>query len=429
MRFTKGLLAFLISGLSFSTLALADTSKDGFIEGSQAKILSRNVYFNRDYRKESANGAGTNAFKDYEDRKGYREEWAQGFLGTFDSGFTQGTVGFGIDAYAMLGLKLDSGGGRTGTGLLPIGSDGKPADNYSEAGGAVKMRISKTVVKYGNMFVETPVFDTGDSRLLPETATGVLVQSNEIENLTLIGGHFTALNDQVETRRDSVFESGHTLESANFFGGSYIFNSNWVASLYASDVKNFWKKKYANVHYVYPVNDMSSLDVDFNIYKTKDEGKAYAGEIDSTLWSLGGSYTYGAHKVALIRQVSSGKGPGAPYSVDGGDTIYVGNSVQYSDFNHEDEKSWQVRYDLNMATYGVPGLSFMTRYVTSDNIRLGDGNSGKAWERNIEVKYIVQAGPAKDLSVRLRQANYRSAGLGENIDEVRLITEYPLNIF
>ena len=48
--------------------------------------------------------------------------WA-GLMAFFESGYTQGSVGIGVDAFAMLGLKLDSGSGRSGAGgtvdLLP----------------------------------------------------------------------------------------------------------------------------------------------------------------------------------------------------------------------------------------------------------------------------------------------------------------------
>ncbi|MNF19418.1 Porin D precursor [compost metagenome] len=58
------------------------------------------------------------------------------------------------------------------------------------------------------------------------------------------------------------------------------------------------------------------------------------------------------------------------------------------------------------------------------------GDGGKHWERDLEVRYVVQDGPAKDLSFRVRQATHRAnAAQGEgNIDEVRLIVEYPLEI-
>jgi len=57
-------------------------------------------------------------------------------------GFTQGAVGFGIDAFAMEGLKLDSGDGRSGArssvDVLPHNSKGQPEDSYSKVGGAAR---------------------------------------------------------------------------------------------------------------------------------------------------------------------------------------------------------------------------------------------------------------------------------------------------
>jgi imipenem/basic amino acid-specific outer membrane pore len=92
-----------------------------------------------------------------------------------------------------------------------------------------------------------------------------------------------------------------------------------------------------------------------------------------------------------------------------------------------------------MASFGVPGLSLMTRYVKGDQIDFtkADPNGAyfragaddeKQWERDIEAKYVVQSGSAKDLSLRLRQATHRSSSFESDVDEVRLIIEYPLSI-
>lgn len=85
-----------------------------------------------------------------------------------------------------------------------------------------------------------------------------------------------------------------------------------------------------------------------------------------------------------------------------------------------------------MATFGIPGLSFMTRYVTGSGADNGVTNNAKEWERDIEAKYVIQSGPAKDLSLRVRQATYRSSdGVyygSASLDELRLIAQYPLNI-
>lgn len=114
----------------------------GFIEDSSLDLLLRNYYFNRDGKE----------------GRGDRVDWTQGFLTTYESGFTQGTVGFGVDAFGYLGLKLDGTSDKTGTGNLPVMNDGKPRDDYSRAGGALKVRISKTMLKWGEMQPTAPVF-------------------------------------------------------------------------------------------------------------------------------------------------------------------------------------------------------------------------------------------------------------------------------
>ncbi len=107
----------------------------------------------------------------------------------------------------------------------------------------------------------------------------------------------------------------------------------------------------------------------------------------TTLWSLAAAYSLGAHKFTLAYQQSSGDNA-YYYGVDGNSTIFVSNSIQISDFVGREEKSCQARYDLNMAQYGVPGLSFMTRYVMGDNIKtngLGEGKETRV-EPGVQVR-------------------------------------------
>ena len=421
----------------------AQMQSPGFFEESELHLLFRNYYFNRDFRNSSHNGHGS--YK----AQSYREEWAQGLILNYSSGFTQGTVGFGVDALGMYGFKLDTGKGRKGAGLLPINKHGKAEDNYSKAVGSVKMRISNTTLKYGEQLVDTPVFATDDGRLLPETAEGFLLTSNEIKGLTLTAGHFTSLRAMNQSYRDSrpndwglYNYKGAGLKRADIIGASYQFNDQLSATVYYSNIKDFWKKKYLGIDYNLPIDDKQAVDVSFNYYNTKSQGDVkrlskdvYNGHrIDSDIWSLQSSYTYDAHKFTLAYQQATGKGPGDPYGIDGGASMYLANSVQYSDFNNPGERSWQIRYDLDMATFGLSGLSFMTRYLQGNNIseymRAADKSGGKVSEReqDFEAKYVVQAGPAKNLSFRVRYAIYRSSGFSNDVNELRIITEYPWDI-
>jgi len=431
MRVMKwSMIALAVSaGTSQFAMASAQDDSKGFIEDSTASILTRALYFSRDRRNHDATQSRI-------------EETGLGFHGLFSSGYTQGTIGVGVDVIGLLGVKLDSGKGRAGTGLFPQGSDGRSEDDYSKGGAAVKFRISNTVLKVGDQYTTAPVFASDDSRLLPELPQGVSITSTDIKDLKLEAGHFTSIVAQDQTYKDSISSSEpgskRGLRDANFVGGVYSWTPEFTTSLYYSKVEDYWKKIYANVNWTHALSDDQSVAVDFNIYDTKSDGaglqraeKDNTTKLDNRAYSLQGAYTVDAHTFTLAYQKVSGDGDYG-YGVDGGGSIFLANSVARSDFNAEGEKSWQARYDLNMAKFGIPGLSFMTRYVTGSGADNGTTTNAKEWERDIEAKYVIQSGPAKDLSLRVRQATYRSSdGVyygSASIDELRLIAQYPLNI-
>ncbi|HAB93061.1 MAG TPA: outer membrane porin, OprD family [Pseudomonas sp.] len=403
-------------------VASQQSESNGFIEDSSLNAHARALYFNRDFR-DAPKGS-----------QSYREESGLGLKAIYESGFTQGTVGFGIDAFGMQGIKLDSGKGRHGNNMFPTERNGKAKDNYSQAGAAVKARISSTTLKYGEQFVDLPVLSTDDSRLLPETTTGFLITSNEIKNLELHAGHFTALTAMDAVSHDSANEG--LLKSLDLVGARYNFTDNLSAAYYYADAdlkdNKTNKKHYINGNYTLPLADAQSLNFDFNMYQTKFDEKGESSD-RNTAFSLAAAYNIAAHTfTAGIQRMSGDRG--YDYGYDGGGSIYLLNDVQKGSFTGKDEKSYQVRYDLNMDTLGVPGLSFMTRYARGSDIDVGEkGNyttqNGKNWERDIEAKYVLQSGAAKDLSFRLRQATYRAeSAVGTDVDEVRLIVEYPLSI-
>jgi imipenem/basic amino acid-specific outer membrane pore len=411
------------AGTTQMAVASSQSESKGIIEDTSFNIFNRALYMNRDYK----NGADTTTDGYSAKRHGYSEEAGLGIRLLLESGFTQGTVGVGFDAHSLSSIKLDTGEGRTGLGQFSTNSEGQAEDTQTEVGGAIKFRVSDTVLKHGNMFTASPVFSTDDARILPEVATGTLLTSNEIEGLELTAGRFTAISRQTATGRD-----GKELTSADIIGASYSFTDNFSGALHASDVEDNFKKVYANLNYNLPLAEEQALNFDFNAYRTTDTGNN-PDEIDNKIWSLAAAYSLGAHKVTLAHQRSSGDTAYA-YGIDGGGTIWLANSIQISDFDRKDERSWQARYDLDMTTYGVPGLSFMARYVTGDNIDHGAGfDEGEENEFNFESKYVIQEGAAKDLSFRVRSAIYRAnSSQNENyssdLNDVRLIVEYPLEV-
>ncbi|MFA5677794.1 MAG: OprD family outer membrane porin [Pseudomonas sp.] len=403
---------------SVPALAASQAQSNGFVEDSSLDLFLRNAYMNRD-------------IKDGEDDKA---EWGQGAVLTYKSGFTQGTVGFGVDVFGQYAVRLDSGRGRAGApgiDFFMVDRNDDVEKDVAHAGAAVKARFSNTVLSYGDQQPALPVLSHDNSRLLPETFTGTMITSNEIDGLTVHAGRFHAQHRKSDEGRDSG-----GLKTIEVLGGSYQFNDNVRAALYASDVEDVLKRQYVNLNYVVPMDQDDTLTLDFSGYRTKQD-KEWDGEgARNNLWSLSANYATGPHDFTLAYQRSSGD-TGYNYGFyqnagavgDGGTTIWVANSF-WSDFNGEDERSWQLGYGHDFTQYGIPGLSYNVAYIYGTDINMGGGE--RAGEREIfnQVKYVVQSGAAKDLSVRLRSSVLRTTN-GYNADgnEVRIFVDMPINFF
>jgi len=406
-----------------SALALAGVapmSQAAFFEDSSATFETRNMYFNRDFRD------GTSA------QQSKRDEWAQGFLLNFESGYTEGNVGFGLDALGMLGIKLDSSPDRTGTGLLPTHDDGKAADEYAKLGLTGKVKVSKTELKIGTLIPELPTLQPNDGRILPQTFEGGLLTSQEIKGLTFTGGRL----DKAKDRDDSNWEDLALNNKNGRFGGTfsadnldlagldYKFTDRITGSYHFAQLDDIYRQHFIGLLATQPWGP-GTFGADLRLAVSDDQGAAKAGNIDNTTVNGMLSYALGGHKVSAAYQHLSGDSA-FPY-VDGADP-YLVNFVQINDFAGADERSWQARYDYNFAALGIPGLTFMTRYINGDNVSRADGSEGKEWERNTEFKYVVQSGPLKDVAVRLRNATFRS-NFTRDADEVRLLVSYSVALW
>ena len=124
----------------------------------------RNFYYNRDFRN-----AGASQSK--------RDEWAQGFILNLQSGFTEGPLGFGIDALGLLGVKLDSSPDRTGSGLLAHDSRRNVEDEYGKFIPTAKARLSRSELRIGGLNPVLPLLYPG--RRLPKSLGGYAIRHGQ----------------------------------------------------------------------------------------------------------------------------------------------------------------------------------------------------------------------------------------------------------
>ncbi|MEE4685055.1 OprD family porin [Pseudomonas alliivorans] len=395
-------------------------SADGFIEDSRLKLQLRNVYFNENFRDE--HGLSTRAALT---AKSERTEWAQGLLLDYQSGFTQGVLGFGFDASGLLGIKLDSGKGRSGTGLLPVHSDGRAADEFSSLGAAAKVRLARTIVKYGSLLPRTPVLVYNDARLLPQVYQGTQFTSTDIENLTLTGGRLDQfkLRDSSDSR--SIIPDGFSGKGSDFsyVGGDYRLGKDVRLSYFYGELEEFYRQQFASIQHDLTLGS-GVLTSDLRYFRSVDAGAARSGKIDNDMLSGQLTYALSGHSVGAGYQVLSGDA-GLPYI--SGATVYSFSNVGIGKFIEEDEKTWMVSYGYDFARLGAPGLTFSTRYLRGDNEKSGPAQL-REWERDAEIAYVVQGGTFKGLGVKLRNYVYRS-DFARGRDSNRLYLTYDVALW
>ena len=253
--------AALGCGLSLPMLAHAEFAKD-----SKLDLGLRNFYMNRDYRQSAPLPTVTG--KSPSENRSYSEEWAQGWLLNLQSGYTEGMVGFGVDAIGMVGVRLDSGRGRSGTGLLQQDREtGAAQEEYGSAGANAKVQISKSNLKAGTAHrPRLPVVQASDIRLLPQVFEGVQGNMLEFSGLNLNAGKLTQVKQRASSNYEDLRLNGVTTakgtDSFQFAGADYAFTETLKATYYYGELEDFYDQNALGLLWTQPLNDGQVLSLD-----------------------------------------------------------------------------------------------------------------------------------------------------------------------
>ncbi|MBT2340283.1 MULTISPECIES: OprD family porin [Pseudomonas] len=441
-----------------STLALAvavgvlaqQAGAAGFIEDSKASITARNFYINTDNRDGTANPSK-------------QEEWGQGFIFNFASGYTQGTVGFGVDAIGLLGVKLDSGKGTAynanstnkGGTVFPSDGDGRAVDDFSSLGLTAKAKISKTELKLGTLMPKLPVVTSNDGRLLPQTFEGGQITTNDIDNLTLVGGKLEHAKGRNSTNNDSLTIAGsngpNSTATSNqrsnefyFAGGDYKITKDLTAQYYYGNLEDFYKQHFLGLTHNLAL-PVGSLKSDLRYFNSDSDGKNASqegrlagyrssgfqnngGEVDNRTWSAKFTYSLQGHALSAGYQRVNGTSDFPFLNQGDGASAYLITDVQIGKFQRAGERTWLGQYAYDFATVGLPGLTTSVMYLKGDNVATSTGDKGE-WERDFTLGYVVPEGTFKGVGLTWKNASLRSEVASQrNQDENRLIVSYTLPI-
>jgi hypothetical protein len=435
-----------------STLALAvavgvlaqQASAAGFIEDSKASVSSRTMYYNNDNREGGAD----------------QKESAEGLKFDYLSGFTQGSVGFGIDAQALVGIHLDGGKGHhpDANTFFPSDSDGSAVSEWSRAAANVKARFSKTEAHLGGALAPNlPILVANDSRLLPQTFDGGTITSKEIDNVTFNAGQLEHSAGRASSNSTGLAVNGGTQDSNKFLygGADWKVTKDLTLQYYYANLEDYYKQNFLGLVHVFQIDAKQSFKTDIRYFDSSSDGKngdvgyrfnnngGFAktpGEVDNKTWSAMFTYTLGGNAFLLghqrvnddggfvfLNQGSVVDSRGRPEG-NGGASFYSFTDAMVNSFIRAGENTTFGQYSYDFAALGVPGLKAAVAYLHGDDIKATTGNGPDAseWERDMRIDYTIQQGALKGLGVTLRNGVYRGSEVSNSpdIDQTRLIFNY-----
>lgn len=438
MRKTSLALAVAASTLGLSQVAFAD-----FIGDSKSSLTLRNYYFDQN-TKNTTNNAGE------------ASEWGQGFIFNYSSGFTDGTVGFGVDAVGMLGVRLDGGGRRGKDGvdrtpgqLFPLESDNSAVDDFSKGGLTGKVRFSKTEARIGTLMPKLPILTSNDGRLLPQMFEGGMITSNEIDNLTLTAGQIEHATSRASSNSTGLSVDGGSQASNKFYfaGGDWKVTKDLTAQYYYANLEDYYQQHFAGLGHSLALGE-GTFKTDLRYFRTTSDGKngneagrdaGYSanttfgdgtGEIDNNTWSAAFTYSLGSHALMLGHQRVSDDSNFVQLNQGGiegssGASVYLLTDRLNNSFTRAGERTTFGQYTYDFASLGVPGLKASLAYLKGTNIQRADGSQNKEWERDLALDYVFQEGTLKGLGLAWRNGMLRGDAATDT-DQNRLIVSYTI---
>lgn len=395
--------------MKLSTLCVALTTATlfqtvhsaGFIEDSQVNLTARNFYFDRDYKGQSAYPAA--------------RDWAQGFILKANSGYTPGTVGFGVDLLGLAGFNLASDSeDYAASGLLPVYPDNSRADHTGEIRWTAKAKFQDSTLHVGTLSPMFPVLFSSPARLFQQNYRGAHLQVNEIDDLKINAIYVDRVNQRDSTNYEHIrmsnpngrFKAAAESSGLHMLGADYKLNAQTAVQAYHANLHDVYQQHFLGLKAKHDVG-VGHLLTDLRLFASEDAGDALAGHIENQHFSGIVGLNRNNHTVSVGYMQSFGDT--AMPTLAGAEPAVFLDSMS-ADFSNKDEKVYHVRYDYDFKDTSLNGLKFMTRYskgVDLDLPQFGD-NDFKQHSWDVDVSYRIPTGQLEGLNLRTRFTRYRN---------------------
>ncbi|WP_252179391.1 OprD family outer membrane porin [Endozoicomonas sp. 4G] len=402
-----------ISALSAAIFMATSAQANAFLDDSSLNLELRN------FSETKTGDDGTT--------KSSNTQWAQGVRLDFTSGYFENIVGLDLSGYYSLKLSASNIDPFVGNpGLLRVDSEGD-SHSYGKTAYAIKFNLADMgVAKYGRMFLDMPLVNNSDSRVLPGLSEGFYADVA----FSGLSAH-TAWVKKGNGRTESGFtdyEAYGDSQAVKTLGGSYDFGNGLVLSADYASQSDYAKKYLTEASFSTEVDGIkagvagqyghASLTGDSEPATGDKSQYAYGLKVTAGVGQADFGVAYTKVEDTDIGDYNSG------WSGGDDDTGYFGyNAIQISDFRSNGQKAWgfTAGYDFKGI---VDGLSLKGIYVVGDN-KYEDEK-----EYNLDVNYAIPQ--VEGLTARLRYAKNTVEAKGEDDvvkTDTRVILKYNVAVF
>lgn len=425
----------------------------GFIQESNGALFTNNQYYDADFR------SGTAA-----QRKGAsrQSEWGQGFRLALNSGFTEGTVGFGIDTLGLWAIKLDSGG-HEGKGdrqpaiIFPRNSDDSSVGQFGSLHFTPKIRISRTELRYGVFQPKWPTLLSSGANLSPQLFKGWMLTSSDIDRLTLNLGRFNENKGRASTDFVGMSIPGsynHSdatkrkySDAFNFLNLEYSLRPNVQLQYYFGQLEDFYNQHYFGLKHNHALGN-GTLSAEWRYYRSIADGangtskgrqQGYVsvgyygngvtrGEVDNHLYSGILNYHIGAQTFGVGYQKSRGPSDFPWINQGEGNVSGLYMDIWLNKFQRAGEGTSHLRYSYDFAARGIPGLTAGVAYMKGTGIKSSQGDLKEDMRGGL-LSYVIQSGPLRNVGLLYSYGSLRTEVNQPNIDEQRVMIVYSKPLF
>ena len=382
MKLAKlSLAAIVVAGLASSSFAadsLAAAFKEGKVSGA-IKSMYRDVSVDNDPSK-------------------------TGFAVYGELGYVTGSLnGFSFGATFQTSHTL---GLQDNVAAEVDGSVATSQTSLSESYLAYQCDVTKSTIKIGRQYIDTPLVSSSSSRLYNDMFEGATIANTYFANTTLVAGVVKKYKDR--------FNPTATLEDEIYT--AYVNNKS-IKGLELTAQMTYHKDDrtlvYVDAAYAlptaFPLTVGAQYIGDYSDVVGEDDAYIYGFMAGTEVAGFGLSAYY--NRTSDERDVVYGYGQG---------TDWTYNSVQYASGVYQDMKSYQGKISYDFSKVGVAGLTAFVRYATYDSGVVG--NNLDEW--NVDVSYKF-SGAAKGLEARVRFADIDyDAPTGDDGQDFRVIAAY-----